>query len=268
MTTTWVICGTDRGVGKTHLAERLCLALGDAVYAKRGCGRRKAGKPTNYFTTDDELASFIQRCRGRHEHIVVECNAWAAQGRGDIVVFLDGTARSNNARNDVAALRSQAHLHVGPGGSVRAWKRVLRAKLPGNTAREAICDLLAEQKRFLSSASPAVRTKVWFVFGEEHTFGVGLACLLENVDHHGTLRQAARAARISYRRAWDLIKSAEKHLGKPLLVAQPGGAGGGRSELSREGRQMLGAFNRVNAEVAAFADRRAAVLLEKEDLAR
>jgi molybdate transport system regulatory protein len=261
----WVICGTGRGVGKTHFAKRLCEALGDAVYAKRGCGRRKAGRPTNYFRTEAELISFVDRCRGRHEHMVVECSAWAAQGRGDIIVFLDGTARNNSARSDVAALRSQAHLHVGPGGSVRAWKRVLRGKLADRAAREAICDLLAEQNRFLGKSSPAVRTKVWFVLGEEHTFGVGLASLLENVDHHGTLRQAARAARISYRRAWDLIKSAEKHLGKPLLVARPGGAGGGWSTLSPDGRRMLSVFKRVNADVAAFADSRAAALLEKED---
>ena len=36
VTTVWVICGAERGVGKTHLGSRLCEVLPEAVYVKRG----------------------------------------------------------------------------------------------------------------------------------------------------------------------------------------------------------------------------------------
>jgi molybdate transport system regulatory protein len=268
MTTTWTLCGAGRGVGKTHLAQRLCDVLPESVYAKRGCGKPRADGPQNFFQTQSELASFVERCRDRYDHIVVECNAWARKGRGDIIVFVDAISRRTDVRGDAEALRSRAHLRVGPGASVRSWKRVLRGKLPESALREAVCDVLAEQKRYLSDPGPAVRTKVWFVFDEEHTFGAGLARLLENVDRFGTLREAAEEAHISYRHAWDLIKTAERHVGHPLLVAQPGGKGGGRSRVSEKGRHLLEAYNRVNAKVAAFADKCAAEPFGKGSTAR
>ncbi|MBN2561365.1 MAG: LysR family transcriptional regulator [Phycisphaerae bacterium] len=255
MTTTWVICGACRGVGKTYLAQRLCDLLPGAVYAKHGCGEPQAGKPTNYFRTRSEVESFLKRCGNEHEHIVLECNHAARRGQGDIIIFVDSAPHSKDIRSDRNVLRERAHVRVGPGATIRSWRKVLRAKLADRMLREAVCDLLVEQKRFLTKPGPAVRTKVWFVVGEEHAFGVGLARLLENVDRLGTLREAAKVGHVSYRHAWNLIKGAEKHLGKQLLVAQPGGAGGGKSSLSREGRRLLDTFKRVNAEVAAFADK-------------
>jgi len=258
MSMLWVICGARRGVGKTHLAQRLCRVLPNAVYAKRGCGQPKANKPVNFFRTDADLTSFLEQSHGRHEHIVLECNAWAREGRGDVIIFVDEIRDRSNVRNDVAMLRSRAHLRIGRRASVRSWKRILRSKLSDGALRESVCDVLVEQRRYLSRPGPAVRTKVWFVFGEEHAFGAGLARLLENVDHFGTLREAAGEERISYRHAWDLIKTAEKHVGKTLLDTHPGGTGGGRSRLSQEGRDLLLAFKSVNAKVAAFADKCAA----------
>lgn len=254
MTTTWVICGAGRGVGKTHFAQRLCRVLPDAVYVKRGCGTPKPGKPANFFRTDSELSSFLERARGAHAHIVLECHSAAREGTGDVVVFLDAKPGMANVRSDIERLRSLADLWIGPAGSVREWRRVLRNHLDDGDLREAVCDAMVEQKRYLCEAVPAVRTKIWFVFGGEHVFGAGLARLLENVDQLGTLREAATAARISYRRAWDLITTAEKHVGSRLLIRQPGGVGGGQSHLSEKGRHLLVAFTRVNAEVTAFAN--------------
>jgi len=101
-----------------------------------------------------------------------------------------------------------------------------------------------------------VRSKVWFVIDELHAFGSGLAGLLEGIDRLGTLSQAALGTGMSYRYAWKLIKNAEKHAGTRLTVPQPGGAGGGRSKLSADGRQFLAAFQRISQEVASFADSR------------
>ncbi len=260
----WVICGTGRGVGKTHLAQRLCEVLPDSVYAKCGHGQRQAGKPANFFNTEEDLAAFIEQCAGTYEHIVVECNGWARRGEGDIIIFVDGIRRQTDVRSDVDLLRSAAHLRVGASASVHQWRRVLRRKLADRGLREAVCEVLAEQKRYLGDSELVARTKVWLEVDGMHTFGSGLAQLLEGVARTGTLREAARAAHISYRHAWDMIKRAEKHLGKELILRQTGGIGGGRSALAAGGRHLLEVFRRLNREVAAFADARFAACLQEE----
>lgn len=257
---TWVICGAGRGVGKTHLARGLCEILPNAASAKCGHGEEKPDGPGNYFTTQDKLSAFIEACRDSCDHVVVESNAMARGGTGDVIIFVDEIPGVTDVRDDVATLRANSHVAVGAGGSVRDWKKALRRRVPDRRLLEAVCDVLAEQKRHLSGASCAVRSKVWFTVGDMHVFGSGLAGLLENISRSGTLSRAAEDSGMSYRHAWNLLKNAEKHLGKRLILPQAGGVGGGRTSLSDEGRRLLEVFKRLNSEVAAFADSRFAAL--------
>jgi len=244
------------GVGKTHLAQRLCEVLPNSVYAKCGHGQRQPDKPVNFFNTEDDLAVFIEQCTGTYDHIVVESNGWAWRGEGDIIIFVECTRGQTDVRSDVEMLRSRAHLRVGASASVHQWRRVLRRKLPDTELREAVCEALTEQKHYLGGWELAARTKVWLEADGMHAFGSGLAQLLEGVARTGTLREAAQAAHISYRHAWDMIKKAEKHLGKELILPQPGGIGGGHSALAADGRHLLKVFRRLNREVADFAKAR------------
>jgi hypothetical protein len=113
----WVICGIGRGVGKTKLALDLCRALPDAVYAKQGTSRQFDGKPENYFHDDRELDAFLDaEARSGRRHLVVESNALARRGSGDIIVFLDvpaGTALRAEPRSDAAELRQKALMRLG-----------------------------------------------------------------------------------------------------------------------------------------------------------
>ncbi len=252
----WVLCGAGRGVGKTHLAQRLCEILPNSVYAKCGHSQRQANKPANFFNTEEQLAVFVQQSCASYDHIVVESNAWARRGRGDIVIFVDAIHGQTDVRTDVDELRSHAHLWLYSGASGRDWNRILRRKLADNGLCKAVCEALAEQKRYLSNSGLAVCSKVWFEVEGMHIFGTGLARLLTGVERCGTLREATRAAHISYRHGWDMIKTAEKHLGKQLILPHSGGIGGGQSALSVEGRHLLEVFRRIEREVAAFAGTR------------
>ncbi len=115
------------------------------------------------------------------------------------------------------------------------------------------------------AARAVARTKVWFEVGGSHVFGRGLARLLESVDRLGTLRAAAGEVKMSYRYAWELIRVAERHLGKALIVRRAGGLRGGASALTADGEHMLGVFRRLNEEVAAFADDRFEALCKREN---
>ena len=254
MAVTWVICGAGRAVGKTHVAQRLCAVLPGSVYAKCGCGRRRAKGPPNYFGSDRELQAFVDDCGRAHQHVVVESNAWARNGKGDVIIFIDGVPGTTDVRGDVKALRARAHLQVGPDASIRDWKRFLRGPLANGSLRETVCDVLMQQKRYLFKGRPEVRVKIWFVEGGMHIFGAGLARLLEQMSRCGTLREAAERAKMSYRHAWGLIRNAEKHYGKPLVIPRPGGVGGGQSGLSEHGRYLLNAYQCVSEQVNALTE--------------
>ena len=260
----WVICGAGRRVGKTHLAHELCRLLPSAIYVKHGCSPKKDGKPRNFFRSKKELDSFLQRNRDAHKHIVVESNSLARREQSDIILYVDGIPGQTNFRKDAEELRDKSHIRIQPGASIRQWKRVLKKVLDNTTLCESVCDILASQMRYISRPGLEIRTKVWLVMHDGRALGSGLAALLENIARRGSLREAAKAANISYRHAWDLIRSAEKHIGKPLVLAQPGGSGGGQSSLAEEGRRLLDIYRRLNRDVADFADERLADCLEKE----
>jgi molybdate transport system regulatory protein len=264
MTTTWIISGARSGVGKTHLALKLCDILPNSVYAKRGRSGPKPGKPPNCFKTEKALKSFLARAATDYEHVVVESNGLARSGEGDVIIFVDPLPGQDDIRPDAEKLRSSAHLQVGPGADPDDWERFLCDKLPDAAMRKAVCRALAGRKRYAGRPHASIRSKVWFVLGNTHIFGSGLARLLADIDRFGTLRKAAEAGRVSYRYAWDMIKAAEAHLGKKLIIRQAGGRGGGRSTLSAEGRRLLNLFQRINTEVAEFADQRFAALFTHE----
>ena len=127
--TTWVICGAGRGVGKTHLARRLCEILPGAVYAKCGHGTPEPGGPENFFRTKAKLDAFLASLRESVQHVVVESGAMAREGEGDVIIFLDGIDAVTDVRDDVGQLRANAHVKVSTGVAVRDWKRALRGKV-------------------------------------------------------------------------------------------------------------------------------------------
>lgn len=263
MTTTWIISGARSGVGKTHLALKLCDILPNSIYAKRGSSKPKAGKQPNYFTTEQGLRAFIAQAATNHEHIVIESRSRAESGSGDVVIFIDALPGQDKIRPDCGKLRANADINVSASGNPDDWKRFLSGKLQHNLL-QTVCKALMEQRHYVTKARTSVRSKVWFVLGNDHIFGSGLARLLADIERFGTLREAAEVGRVSYRHAWDMIKNAEARIGSKLILPEVGGRGGGRSTLSDEGKRLLHLFQRINKEVAEFADERFAALFSAE----
>ena len=63
--------------------------------------------------------------------------------------------------------------------------------------------------------------------------------LLVLVEETGSLADAAERMGLSYRRAWGKIKELERNLGLSLVQSAAGGPGGGHSEITAEGRELL-----------------------------
>lgn len=86
----------------------------------------------------------------------------------------------------------------------------------------------------------------------EVAFDASDAVLLRAVDREGSLNAAASALGRSYSRAHKRLATLEETLG-PLVERERGGEGGGGSDLTEVGRELLTRFARVRAVIAGTA---------------
>ncbi len=91
--------------------------------------------------------------------------------------------------------------------------------------------------------------KLWLAISGSGVFGQGKWQLLQAIEREGSLRAAAAALSISYRKAWGDIKQAEETLGIVFLERHRGGSGGGESCLTEEGRKWMREYARFHTEV-------------------
>lgn len=83
-------------------------------------------------------------------------------------------------------------------------------------------------------------TRILFVDdNNEKFFGEGPYRLLQGVEETGSLRKSAIAMNMAYSKAIKLLKTAEKALGFPLTERTVGGASGGGSLLTSEGKEWM-----------------------------
>jgi molybdate transport system regulatory protein len=71
--------------------------------------------------------------------------------------------------------------------------------------------------------------------------------LLRLIDETGSLADAAAEMGLSYRRAWGKVKEIEANLGIQLVESAAGGAGGGGSRLTPDGKRLVRLFGRFQA---------------------
>ncbi|MFO0996455.1 MAG: winged helix-turn-helix domain-containing protein [Alphaproteobacteria bacterium] len=75
--------------------------------------------------------------------------------------------------------------------------------------------------------------------GPAGAIGPGKVRLLEHIGDSGSISAAARAMRMSYRRAWLLIDALNKCFGRPVVSASTGGSHGGGATLTRLGVEII-----------------------------
>lgn len=85
--------------------------------------------------------------------------------------------------------------------------------------------------------------------------------ILRRIDDVGSISEAARAAGVSYKAAWQAIDTLSNLAGASLVERAVGGSGGGGAHLTPAGRQLLQAADLMQAA-------RAQVLAQMEQMAR
>ncbi len=122
--------------------------------------------------------------------------------------------------------------------------------------RDSLPEALLERCQLRPGGRLKPQFRLWLA-ADDHpsSFGHGRWRLLAAIEREGSLRAAAATLGVSYRKAWGDLRKIENALGMRLIAPQRGGAGGGRTGLTDEGRRWLRAYDRFEAEVAAAVTR-------------
>jgi molybdate transport system regulatory protein len=110
-------------------------------------------------------------------------------------------------------------------------------------------------KKLPDSRSAQLRGKLWVEIGGLPAFTEAGADLLEQIEACGSLSEAARRLRFSYRRAWMLIDSMNRLWPRPLVHTAVGGKRGGGTRITEPGRQVLAAYRDMQIHLEHLLDR-------------
>jgi molybdate transport system regulatory protein len=97
-------------------------------------------------------------------------------------------------------------------------------------------------------------------FGNGTAIGPGKVRLLELVGETGSIRKAAGGMKMSYRRAWLLLKALDGTFGEALVETTTGGRAGGGARLTPAGRLVVKQYRGLEKAAAKAAARNLAAL--------
>ena len=100
------------------------------------------------------------------------------------------------------------------------------------------------------------RFKLWLSSEDvQGAFGDGKWRLLQAIEKTGSLTKACKLLNISYRKAWGDLAKAESSLGVALLQKHRGGAKGGRTVLTTQGKKWAKSYARFRRNIEKCVDR-------------
>ena len=86
-------------------------------------------------------------------------------------------------------------------------------------------------------------------FSPDCAVGPGKIALLEHIGSTGSLSEAARKLKMSYRRAWLLLEDLNTSFQQPVAQMSVGGRGGGGASLTPFGLDLVAAYRALEAQI-------------------
>ncbi|HEX4124735.1 MAG TPA: hypothetical protein VHY37_08420 [Tepidisphaeraceae bacterium] len=99
-----------------------------------------------------------------------------------------------------------------------------------------------------------LRGRVWVEIDGKPAITDAGADLLEQIVASGSLSEAARRLRYSYRRAWMLLDGMNKRWPGPLVKTATGGRSGGGAHITELGRHVLAIYRDLQLQVEHLLD--------------
>jgi molybdate transport system regulatory protein len=91
--------------------------------------------------------------------------------------------------------------------------------------------------------------KIWLETSDQNGILGDKKCeLLRAIDETGSLNDAMKKLNLTYRKTWDNLRKIERELGFPLIKPTRGGADGGSTILTTEGKILIQAFDKFHSE--------------------
>lgn len=97
-----------------------------------------------------------------------------------------------------------------------------------------------------------VTGRVWIETPKGTFAGSGRVALLEKIKEYGSITDAAKSMKMSYRQAWEQIDAMNKQTEKPLVIKVSGGAGGGGSVVTPEGNKVIKMYKQLTKNFDSF----------------
>lgn len=112
-----------------------------------------------------------------------------------------------------------------------------------------------------------LKYKIW-LDNEGKAFGEGPYKILKSIQKHKSLNKASKEIKISYTKAWTIIRMTESRLGFKLVNKEVGGINGGGSFVTPEGKRLLETYEVFSKEADAclreFFEKHFAPMFDKE----
>jgi molybdate transport system regulatory protein len=103
-------------------------------------------------------------------------------------------------------------------------------------------------------SAPILRGRVWIERRGVAAITEAGADLLEQIEVTGSLSEAARRLRFSYRRAWLLLDAMNRRWPGALVATAIGGKRGGGAKLTPRGRAVLSAYRDLQVQLETMLD--------------
>jgi molybdate transport system regulatory protein len=100
----------------------------------------------------------------------------------------------------------------------------------------------------------ALRGQLWMTVGGVNLGGPGRIELLARIAELGSITQAAKAMKMSYKAAWDAIDHMNNLARQPLVERMVGGKGGGATRLTARGERLVASFRMIEQAHRRFVD--------------
>ena len=101
-----------------------------------------------------------------------------------------------------------------------------------------------------------MRSKIWLEREGNVALSEWRVGLLEAIDEPASLPAAAARLDVPYRTAWEKLREIERTLGTRLVASSSGGAEGGRTVLTAEGRDLVRRFRELSAGIQQLVEER------------
>lgn len=99
----------------------------------------------------------------------------------------------------------------------------------------------------------AVTLRIRVDFGPHCSVGIGKIEILEEIIRTGSLSEAARHMKMSYRRAWLLLEDMNLSFNYPVARASVGGRGGGGVIVTPFGKRLVTGYRQLEIAVEPLA---------------